>query len=363
MRIFMVNVIAEHVEYLLRVHDCVVVPGFGAFLCNYEAAHFDERRRDVILPPARHLAFNRMIADSDGLLAWSVSKRDGVSFEEASVRVGELVDALWHELEVFGEAAFGRLGTFYRSNSGVIEFEAAPLPSVNGVLYGLRALALLPVMVDDAQIVETYADEPGNRAVILPVGMKLRAYATGVVASLAVVVTAVLLMVSPIRIDKEMRQAALAPVPKTEQIKAVDGDVNAMTDERLLDADDMCLLGMSADVLIPGLHSEEVAVETVESAVADHAEVAYEDEKRIAVEPAVGGLRFNDDDVYCVVVASFPSKQQAEQFISEKGVSRHLAILEKDSKYRVYAATGDSYASADRQRLRVGQDDAWICRR
>ena len=129
----------------------------------------------------------------------------------------------------------------------------------------MRALALLPVMVDDAQIVETYADEPGNRAVILPVGMKLRAYATGVVASLAVVMTAVLLMVSPIRIDKEMRQAALAPVPKTEQIKAVDGDVNAMTDERLLDADDMCLLGMSADVLIPGLHSEEVAVETVES--------------------------------------------------------------------------------------------------
>ena len=64
-----------------------MVPGFGAFLCNYEAAHFDERRRDVILPPARHLAFNRMIADSDGLLAWSVSKRDGVSFEEASVRV------------------------------------------------------------------------------------------------------------------------------------------------------------------------------------------------------------------------------------------------------------------------------------
>ena len=57
----------------------------------------------------------------------------------------------------------------------MIEFEAAPLPSVNGVLYGLHALALLPVMVDDAQIVETYADEPGNRAVILPVGMKLRA--------------------------------------------------------------------------------------------------------------------------------------------------------------------------------------------
>lgn len=369
----MVNVIAAHVEYLLRLHDCVVVPGFGAFLCNYEAAHFDERRRDVIVPPARHLAFNRMIADSDGVLVWSVARKEGLSFEAASARVGEAVDSLWHELNVYGECAFGRLGAFYRSKNGEISFVSASLPSVNGFLYGLKPLVLDSICADEEP--EMVADAGGDAdesRIVLPVGMRWRAYATGVVASLAVILTVVLLAVSPIRIDKEMHQAAMAPVPSAD---CADGDMSASVAYACLSAEDMIVVGQSAEagavmpeacceveVSVAGVNPS-VEVEAAEATgIAAVSEVAAIENAGVE-KPADSILRFNSDDAYCVVVASFPSKRQADIFVAEHGVNRHLEILEKDSKFRIYAATGNTYAAADGQRRLVGQEDAWICRR
>lgn len=346
--------VAEHVEYLLRRHDCVALPGFGAFLCKYVGARFDECRSDSLLPPGRCLAFNQMIADADGLLVASVARKERISLDEALQIVRDEVDMLWQELEMSGEAAFGKLGTFYGHKDGNIEFDAAALPSINGTLYGLRALDLTPV----AELVRGEADSnPAMEAAVAdeqPVAIEeeikprvlrapvdWRAYATGVVASLAVVLTAVLFVVSPIKLDREVHEAAIAPIPVSEAVEdyeqaepfEIDGIMSALAEGVMI-------------------HDAVEAPEAEEDAVASVEPVKHED----------GLPRFNDGDSYCVIVASFPSKAQAEVYLKENR-GRQLGVLEKDSKFRIYAATGASYAAAEREREAVGVNDAWICRR
>ena len=62
--------IIEHIEYLISDHDCVVVPGLGAFIAQYIHAEID-LERGVILPPRRVLSFNAAVCHNDGVLAGS----------------------------------------------------------------------------------------------------------------------------------------------------------------------------------------------------------------------------------------------------------------------------------------------------
>ncbi len=75
-------------------------------------------------------------------------------------------------------------------------------------------------------------------------------------------------------------------------------------------------------------------------------------------------LRCNSSDPYCLVVASFPIREGAVQFIDE--TEGNFSILEQDGKFRVYVATGKTSASTIA--LREGDiatrfPDAWVCRR
>ena len=74
--------ICEHIEYLLRNHDCVIVPGWGAFIAQYQPASFTEDGQ--MLPPSRLIGFNASISHQDGLLASSVMRREKISYDAAS---------------------------------------------------------------------------------------------------------------------------------------------------------------------------------------------------------------------------------------------------------------------------------------
>lgn len=330
----------------------MVVPGFGAFLCNYVGAHFDESRSDCLLPPARYLAFNRMITDSDGLLVKSVARKKRISQAEAAEKLRDDVENLWRELDTRGELDFGRLGTFYRSRTGEPVFDAAPLHSINGSFYGLRPLNLTALsdlqsissqelnrVASDAAAEDSVAEENLPPVKVLDAPVDWRAYATGVVASLAVVITAILFVVSPIRINHEVQEAAIAPIPKSDEISDV-RSIEPIVSEMLINS-----------------AAEGVRFVETDSVMLTDTELIDEQAKQ-----PVASVRFNDDDSYCVVVASFPTKAQASRYLDQHS-SKQLGIMEKDSKYRVYAATAATYGDAEKERAAVGMEDAWICRR
>ena len=74
-------------------HECVVVPGFGAFMLNHESARYDAKTQRF-LPPSRTLGFNPEVRHNDALLLGSISRREGVSLENARLTLDASIAAL-----------------------------------------------------------------------------------------------------------------------------------------------------------------------------------------------------------------------------------------------------------------------------
>lgn len=148
--------ISLHIEYLLRHHDCVIMPGIGAFLRSRQPARFNTAD-GVLEPPSERICFNSSITSSDGLLAHSVARQAGLSFEQALVAVDCAVGVYRQALKDDREITIGRLGTLY--------FDADECLCFNPVQSKVRAMSrsLLPAAVAYEKPVE-------EKAVVVNVG-------------------------------------------------------------------------------------------------------------------------------------------------------------------------------------------------
>lgn len=389
------SVIDRHIEYLLQRHDCVVVPGLGAFLCRYDAARFDENGVRI-MPPGRRLAFNRWLSEGDRMLVASVARGERISVERATQLVESEVEQLIGAARRDGEAPVGGLGMLYVAENDEIAFEPSAVAGINGAFYGLLPIAPMTLAERQAAteaarqrvapVADVTADEEEGKARRLWTGIRAwRSYASGAVATLAVIVTLALFVASPIRIEKNTQTASIAPVAQKYTAScATDAGTSSEGWRSLLCGN---VEGVSRAVPDALSYVQEYTAPVETPAVAEQAATALAEEAaaKIAPAPAMGaearaavkaaeavaapksepsgeGVRFNAEDPYCVVVASFPTESQAKVFIAQHASSQ-LGVVEMDGRYRVYAATGRDYASATAMAKRVGQKDAWVCRR
>lgn len=100
-----------HIRYLLRFNDCVILPGFGAFIVTRFPAGFD-LGKDIITPPVRNLSFNPSITFDDGLLATSFARKYKLSFKEAQEVISKEVSRFVKALKVHKSASIPEFGTF-----------------------------------------------------------------------------------------------------------------------------------------------------------------------------------------------------------------------------------------------------------
>lgn len=103
------NNIFTHIEYLLIHKECVIVPGFGAFISALLPARIDMQSRRLI-PPCRSLMFNQSVSSDDGLLAHSYARKLEIPFEDARQLVVRDVFSLKESLFSHGELQCGKLG-------------------------------------------------------------------------------------------------------------------------------------------------------------------------------------------------------------------------------------------------------------
>lgn len=113
--------LALHIEYLLLRHDCVVVPGIGAFINIYEAPVFNPET-GMISPMRREVRFNSALRADDGMLANSYARKLGITYREGSERMSRAVTMLAETLRLDGEITVGRLGTISREEEGNLIF-------------------------------------------------------------------------------------------------------------------------------------------------------------------------------------------------------------------------------------------------
>lgn len=116
--------ISLHIEYLLRYHDCVILPGVGAFLRAYRDAGMNPVTGELI-PAASQICFNASITNDDALVANSISRREGVSFTEARTMLADATRDMLLALDADRELCFARIGTLALDEDDVMSFEPA----------------------------------------------------------------------------------------------------------------------------------------------------------------------------------------------------------------------------------------------
>lgn len=107
--------LSHQIEYLLLGHDCVVMPGFGAFINVHHAASFDSHK-NIWKAPYREIRFNKALSYDDGLLANSYARKNSVSFEQGRELMRRDIDNLQRELTLQGEVTLGNLGILSKND-------------------------------------------------------------------------------------------------------------------------------------------------------------------------------------------------------------------------------------------------------
>ncbi len=288
---------------MLYEHDMVIVPELGAFLTHTVGSRYDEQQ-GIMLPPCKEVAFNSDVrhADHDNLLARYLQKTEDMTERDAAEAVLDFATDTRSKLEAGNAVLLPDLGSLTMSN-GRIYFE--PKQGLNVLIesYGLSGIRAEKIQQDIFEGV----DLAGIRK-----------------AAISAAVLVAFLLISP----------------RTSDPTFVGADFSQALSEFYAPAaqDTTPKLEASALVEEPLPAPETVAPTPVETKT----------------------------DRYYLVVASFLSKQEAQDYIASmraKGVT-DLEVLDYGGRCRVVAASYDNQSAANSAngelRTVQGFEKSWV---
>lgn len=307
--------ILPHIEYLLRDNDCVIVPGFGAFISHRSSAVVEN---GMLIGPKRLLGFNEALQHNDGLLVNSIMRKAGISYDRAIRVISDDVAALKMQLIESGEAYLEGIGRLLLSEDNLLSFEPLESSSVDGCFFGLQSLRLS--LVDDVVAENDTVKEHKPELIYLPVSRNIFKIA----ASIIVLVAMAFVLSTPISLDDDPDYAGFVS-------------------------------SKSANI------SPEPIVSNSQKTVVVESDVAQPDKDLEADD--LSDIAVGSDAVYYGVVATFKTRRQAELYMRQSSLP-NLKINGSGSLYRVYAVSGNSYekvlAMMEKESLFDVVPDAWI---
>lgn len=88
--------IEQNISQLLYRHQCVTVPGFGAFLTEIQSAQLHENTNSFY-PPKKVISFNPHLKNNDGLLANHIAQSEHSTYESAVASIESEV-VIWNSI-------------------------------------------------------------------------------------------------------------------------------------------------------------------------------------------------------------------------------------------------------------------------
>jgi hypothetical protein len=114
--------IEEYISELLYEHDCVIVPGFGGFVCNYAPAKIDPVKH-LFEPPGKSIFFNKGLTRNDGLLANYLAGKFKLSYSQALDTIAKEVKRYKLEIEKDKRLTLDNIGLLYLDEKGSLLFQ------------------------------------------------------------------------------------------------------------------------------------------------------------------------------------------------------------------------------------------------
>jgi hypothetical protein len=120
--------IEQYISQLLFRYQCVTVPGFGAFLTEFQSAQLDENSHSFY-PPKKMVSFNPFIKNNDGLLANHLAQAEKISYETAVNSIQNEVSHWKTKIQEFGSFSVKNIGDFSLNSENNIVF--VPIDQIN----------------------------------------------------------------------------------------------------------------------------------------------------------------------------------------------------------------------------------------
>jgi len=166
--------VEHYIEELLYRYNCVVVPGFGAFLAHTASARIDSTN-NTLYPPTKIISFNEQLFKNDGLLVSYISKAKKLSYEDMLEEIND-TSKKWKATIEKGEAIelFG-IGKLTLSPEQKIQFK--PEEKINYLTssFGLSPFGSTPIMREQLKE-EVEAIEEQIPFIITPEKREISAY-------------------------------------------------------------------------------------------------------------------------------------------------------------------------------------------
>lgn len=112
----------QYISDLLYRYECVILPGFGAFLTQHLSAQVHETTQ-AFYPPKKQLSFNAQLTDTDGLLANYIAKTAQIPHEEANKRIASYVRYLFDRLHKGETVTLQNIGQIVFNQEKHLSFE------------------------------------------------------------------------------------------------------------------------------------------------------------------------------------------------------------------------------------------------
>lgn len=285
----------EHIEYLMLSNDCVVVPGFGAFIAQYTSSN-NCAQNSTFTSPKRSISFNASINHNDGLLANSIAKKASIPYAEALKQIEKSTTICRQALSDGSEVPFGRLGFFISNAEGHIEFIPFYHELANDDFFGLQSFSFPTLAERNAQMAteetvsETYSEPEIN------IGRRnwFSHKAVQIAASIVMLVCLTFALSTPIIVDKPTHQLATLNVPTP-----------TMPKHKVVKAEEI---------------SQQKQVEAAS-------------EKKEA----------NSNGRYAIIICSLKKQSQVAQYFQENKDINPANVIKKNGYYMIYFNRGDNY--------------------
>ncbi|MDR1335790.1 MAG: SPOR domain-containing protein [Tannerella sp.] len=333
--------ISAHIERLLLVNDCVIIPEFGGFVLQSHPAVYAAREH-VFHPPRKEIVFNPALRHNDGLLSESYMQTYSMEFRDAHFLLKKDVEDLKTELEEKGYVVMGTAGSFRKERKGRYLFQpgaasSAFLSNINA--YGLDTFHLPPLQTTSilraGTVSLTRTRSKNGRGSYLP----LRRAAIYAAVAAAAVIALFLFTSMPVEEVNRMAYTAgftlseILPEPATpvEQLPA------------------------------PVLQPEEASVTPPAPAAPETAPPSQtppvQQEQLASVQ---------SQKAYYIVIGSFRTEAQAEKFLTGIPVSecKETGVVTHGEHVRVYAARYGNREDAETYLLQLRSNEkfknAWL---
>lgn len=120
--------IEKYISGLLYRYQCVSIPGFGAFLSEWQSAQIAEGHNSFV-PPRKVISFNSNIKTNDGLLANHIALQEKISYESALAKIQTQVVFWLEKLQNKEVLTLENIGEVFSNSDNNLVFK--PNTSVN----------------------------------------------------------------------------------------------------------------------------------------------------------------------------------------------------------------------------------------